>query len=126
MFPPSAGDYDPDRHLSRGHIAICDYGLLITFTWSKTLQSGGRTLQIPIASIPGSIFCPLAAYKNMLARFPAPAFAPAFLTISRAGVVSLTHHTFVKQFRSALAALGLPSQSYSGHSFRRGGGLMGL
>ncbi len=120
LFPPSQ-DFNPNLHLSRGHISICDFGLLVTFTWSKTIQTGGRSLQVPIVSIPGSRFCPLAAYKRMIALFPASPSKPVFLTLSFAGVVSLTHRTFVEQLRDALSALGLPAQAYSGHSFRRGG-----
>ncbi len=123
LFPPNlkAFNKDPSKHLTRGNIQICSYGLLLTFVWSKTIQSGGRALHIPICSIPNSILCPLRAYTNMLTLFPAPATSPAFLVLSPTLPAPLFQSAFVAKLRSSLALLDLPPLSFSGHSFRRGG-----
>ncbi len=121
LLPPSTNKFDTTKHLTRGNISTCDSGLLVTFTFTKTLQAGGRSIQIPIASIPNSPLCPLLAFSSMTNLIPAPSSAPAFLIPTNSGPLSLTQPFFVSKLRVLLNHLKLPSLSYSGHSFRRGG-----
>ena len=119
LLPPvSEGEgFENSKHITRGHISVCKFGLLVTFTWSKTLQSGGCSLQITICAIPS----PLSAFNNMISLFPASVDSPAFLIPSILGLVPLTQSVFVDKLRTILFLLKLPAASYSGHSFRRGG-----
>ncbi len=121
MLAPSSPKFDPTKQLARGSIHISAHGLLLTLVWSKTIQSGGRSLQIPLSAIPGSPLCPLAAYRSMISRFPATPGDPAFLLPSPTGFRPLTKPVFVYILRACLKARGYPHKSYSGHSFRRGG-----
>ncbi len=121
LFPPSVAAFELSKHLTRGQISVCKSGLLVTLTWGKTLQAGGRSLQIPICSIPSSVLCPLTAYHKMISMFPASADSPAFIVPSLRGLVPMTQSVFVDYLRLCLSALNLHARSYSGHSFRRGG-----
>ncbi len=121
LLPPSLPKFDSLKHLTRGNISLCDSGLLVTFIFSKTLQAGGRSIKIPVASIPNSPLCPLLAFRTMTSLVSAPASAPAFLIPTVLGTRSLTQPTFVSKLRFYLNLINLPSMSYSGHSFRRGG-----
>ncbi len=121
LVPPTHDAFDPLKHLTRGNIAVSKSGLLVTFVWTKTIQAGGRSLQSPVTSIPGSILCPVAAYQHMITRIPAPSQAPAFLVPGPKGLTSITHNSMVTQLRGLIRELGLPPLSFRGHSFRRGG-----
>ncbi len=121
LFPPAQLNFDPSKHLVRGQVAICASGLLVTFTHTKTIQAGGRSIQIPITSIPGSPLCPLRAFTRMAELIPAPPHSPAFLVLEDGKFVPLTQPAFVDKLRSLLQRLQLPQDSFTGHSFRRGG-----
>ena len=95
--------------------------LLVTFTWTKTRQVGGKPLVVPLAPIPGSHLCPVKAYKLMLQMVPAPPMSPAFVLYHPVGLRPVLYHSFHKVLRSCLEAVGLDPARYSSHSFRRGG-----
>ena len=93
LVPPSNSGFDPAMHLARNSILRTDYGLLITFHKSKTVQ-----------------------------LIPAPSPTPAFSYPTASGLTSLTHTTLTSHMRKLLQSAGLNPFSYAGHSFRRGGG----
>ncbi|XP_006820540.1 uncharacterized protein LOC102804827 [Saccoglossus kowalevskii] len=119
---PSVTAFDARIHLSRGSVGYDTTGLIIRITCFKTIQFGERVLHIPILAILGSALCPVSAYKQMVDMLPAPSEAPLFLAPSSTGSLHpLTYQSFVRHPRSLLSSTGLDPNSYSGHSFRRGG-----
>ena len=116
IVPKSAKSFDPRRHLTRGDVAVTSHGLLVTFKCTKTIQFGERLLHIPLLRIHDSPLCPVSAYLRMIRLVPARRSYPVFLIFGPKGLVPLTKHTFVSAFRSYMVA----SQSFRGHSFRRG------
>ena len=121
LVPTSTGSFSPARHLSRGNITRTDYGLLLSLTWTKTIQFQDRVLQVPICSLPGSALDPVFAFNHMCAITPAPIDSPAFVYASNSQLASFTHASFVSELRSLLLRIGLNPSLYGGHSFRRGG-----
>ena len=121
LVPTSVRTFDLDKHLSRGNILIVDDGLLVNITWSKTNQFGARLLQVPIPSIPGSVLCPVSAYKRLVQLVPADSSLPAFTYKVRPKLMTVTQYQFVNVLRSYLNKAGYHAESFSGHSFRRGG-----
>ncbi|KAI8503309.1 hypothetical protein Bbelb_191300 [Branchiostoma belcheri] len=122
LVPKTTSAFDPGKHLTRGAIRVTSDGLVVRITWSKTLQFKQRVLLLPVPAIPGHPLCPRHAYVNMCSLLPVGSDSPAFLVPGSAGrLVSLTHASLVAHLKTLLAAAGLPSGDYSGHSFRRGG-----
>ncbi|XP_019639177.1 PREDICTED: uncharacterized protein LOC109481127 [Branchiostoma belcheri] len=122
LVPKTTSAFDPGKHLTRGAIRVTSDGLVVRITWSKTLQFKQRVLLLPVPAIPGHPLCPRHAYVNMCSLLPVGSDSPAFLVPGSAGrLVSLTHDSLVAHLKTLLAAAGLPSGDYSGHSFRRGG-----
>lgn len=126
MVPPSHKKFNKNKQLQRQDIKVCSAGLLVRIKWSKTLQAAERVLYIPVCAIPGSFMCPVAAYHNMCRLVRAPPSAPAFLVPHQKGLVSLTHASFTSHLKRLLGLAGVAPAAYSGHSFRRGGGVLGL
>ncbi len=121
VVPQSQHTFNPLRHLSRDNIVRTPYGLLIKLYATKTIQFKQRVLEIPIAAIPGSKLDPVAAFDRMCTLAPASGPSPAFLYRKGDQLISLTHSQFTQRLRHLLGILGLSPQSFSGHSFRRGG-----
>jgi len=121
IVPQSVRAFDPRKNLCRKDIVSTEYGLSVTFRWTKTLQFGQRKLIIPLLAIPGSPLCPVDAYKRMCRLVQAPLSSPAFVLPSSSGLSCITKSLFVNSFRSRLALAGIKNPcSFRGHSFRRG------
>ena len=67
MVPVSLTEFDPHKQLLRQDEVIFKEILLVFVKWSKTNHSGNRLLKIPLTAIPGSILCPVKAFRNMIA-----------------------------------------------------------
>ena len=114
--------FNPEKQLCRADIRVGSRGLLVKFRWSKTNQFGKRELLVPVVAIPGSILCPVVAYKNMVRFNPASDTDPAFC-ICRSGkpVVPVKYSQLQKVLKTCVQVIGLDPKSFSSHSFRRGG-----
>jgi hypothetical protein len=121
MVPPSVFGFDNKKHLQRGDIKCNSFGLIVRIKWSKTIQFGERILSIPLTAIPGSVLCPVSAYINMCRMIPGTPSSPAFLIPQNDKFITLTYSTFTHHLKRLLNLAGINADSYSGHSFRRGG-----
>lgn len=121
FIPQSPSDPHIPKLVTRGDIVFHDGVVNVLFRWTKTRQTGGEPLVIPLLPIPGSVLCPVTAFLNMTQLVPAPSTAPAFVLPMSTGVSLITYPTFHAVLRSFLSRLGLKPQSFSSHSFRRGG-----
>lgn len=109
-------------YLLRDCIAQSPDGLLVTFRHTKTIQYGQRLLHLPLLPIPGSLLCPVSAYKRSLSFIRGRKPKAAFIFISNCQVSLLTQSLFIKHFRLLLSKAGIPHATcFRGHSFRRGG-----
>ena len=120
MMPRSVRAFDPKKHLTRGKLIVKGEFLVVCITWSKTIQYFNRVLTIPLASIPGSLLCPVNAYKELCRHIPAEPDSPAFL-LPAPQKVTLTREVYLAQLRRLLQQAGFRPDLYAGHSFRRGG-----
>ena len=96
-------------------------GLLVVFHWTKTIQDRSRTLSIPLVSIPGPPLCPLHVYCHMLRLVPALSSNLAFVLPTSSSLRAVTYADFMLVLRHLVGAVGFDPNSFSSHSFRRGG-----
>ena len=115
---PSESEYDPSVHLSQGDVRVDSKSspqyLEVRIKASKT-DPFRRGVSVYLGRGFGDL-CPVAAILNYMVRRDATA-GPFFLFSNG---TFLTRERFVTAVRSALAAAGLNSSSYAGHSFRIG------
>lgn len=123
VLPNSSAVFDDQSQVCRKHVSLYSNYMLITVGHSKTNQFGQRSVVIPVAAIPGSVLCPVAAFVRLLQRVPASRHSSPFCYLGPQGrVVLLTYPLFVRQLRTWLRQLGIVHHDlYSTHSFRRGG-----
>ena len=104
--------------MRRKHIRETINGFLITLYWTKTIQAGERCLEFPLLEAPGSPLCPVWAIRNMIKLVPASQESAAFCYKSGQPIAYSTFNNFVK---TQIRKLGMSHDSWSTHSFRRGG-----
>lgn len=111
------------KHLARQDVHLCQEGVSLVIRWSKTIQYRERELMIPLPLRTDHPLCPSTAIIKALALTgQAPSSGPAFMTPSSKGaLIPLTPEVFVQRVKQILGELSYDTQSYSGHSFRRGG-----
>lgn len=121
LVPKHCNKHDCSRELCRKDIIFNETGAVIRVKHTKTLQHFDRDLLVPLPIIQGNVLCPIAAVKTMLSNVLQDPSDPLFMYSVAGQKVALTHYTFSKALSVALNQIGLNSQQYSGHSFRRGG-----
>jgi hypothetical protein len=97
LLVPSAGDFDPSRHLCRSDFTFNPEGAILTIRWSKTIQFKERVvLVVPIPRIPNSVFCRSQA-AMLDFRFPISAgdhsSVPSFYDSIPGECTPLTRHS---------------------------------
>ena len=118
LVPASKNDLRLKHFLFKRDVK--DFGdyLVVTFSWTKTIQKGERKLEIPLVKINRSILCPVKAYRNMCKAVPSSDDNALFL-LPNMSVVTYTQ--FQNKLRQCVEKVGLNPSLYSTHSFRRGG-----
>ena len=80
LVPTSKKDLTDKKFLLRQDVVDRGNYLLVSMRWTKTIQKRGeRVLQMPLVRIPGSILCPVHAYRLMCEAIPAALDSPLFV-----------------------------------------------
>ena len=119
LAPNSSTTFDPTTHMRRGDVIFQEPGAVITLRWSKTMQDGTRSHEIPIPSIPNHPLDPVAAIKDMYRQIPTRTSDDPFLMLPDRSPV--TTRLLATALHSILRESGFPANNYSLHSLRRGG-----
>lgn len=117
----SGSQLEMSHLVQRQDVTVTESGLQVRFRWSKTHQSGGEPLVIPLSRIPGSVLCPVSAFQRMVHLVPASPSEPLFTFSSPTGNRPIRYKFFHTVLRACLRQIGLQPSSFSSHSFRRGG-----
>lgn len=118
LVPTSKKDIQTKKFLLRKNVYMEKEFLIVSMNWSKTIQFGERELQTPLISIPGSILCPVNAYKLMCKNIKAGPEDPLF---SLPDKKYITYSKFQLKLRDLISKIKLNPDLFSSHSFRRGG-----
>ena len=121
LVPDTAASFDPDRQLSREKVLMGNGCVMVIWTWAKNIQNRNRMHKVPLMHIPGSLLCPVKAYRNMCRLVPLDGKHPAFALKSNRGPVPVTYQQFNQKLKKPVGACGLNPDNFSTHSFRRGG-----
>ncbi len=110
-----------NHNITRSDVSVFSNFMVLSFKWSKTIQFGQRRLLIPLMAVPGSVLCPVAAYKHMCKLVPAERDSAAFCLPGSGGLLPVTYDQYQKFLKWVIELIGLSSDQFSSHSFRRGG-----
>ena len=116
LMPDKLKDFDPIKHLTRGHVTFQEGLAILKVTWAKNLQCRERLLEIPLFPIEGSPLCPVTVLRALLAN-KGKRKDPLF---GHNGKVLFTYSRFQRKFRKLLRKAGYNEKAFSSHSMRRG------
>jgi integrase len=121
--PKSLATFTSARELSRNKIDIEADGdtVLVLMNYSKTSQFGNKNVVIPLLRNPVHALDPVFHLQELFTRFPLQGSLPAFSFTEKEKLKCITYDGFTKELKRLLNLAGLKADSYSGHSFRRGG-----
>ena len=124
--PESLATFDPERELYRKKITIDPSRgvVLVLMNYSKTNQFGNKNVVIPMLKNPVPALDPVHHLYELVERFPMEDSQPAFSYIEKGKIKCVTYPGFTKELKRLLVLAGIKAESYSGHSFRRGGNLL--
>ena len=118
LVPTVKKDLKEKKFLCHKDVECFEDTLIISMRWSKTIQFGDRILRTPLVAIPGSKLCPVKAYRHMCATVKAKGDDPLF-SLSEKKCIFYKHYQ--AKLKAVIKQIGLDSDLYSSHSFRRGG-----
>lgn len=112
--------HDNSRFPLRQHWTVAPDGILAHYYLPRSKADRLRDGTTIFVAANGSQTCPVAAMQKMLfnSRFPTSPASPLFSIDGRKPV---TRYSFLKYTRALLSKAGYKPDSFSGHSFRRGG-----
>ena len=64
LLAPSVETFDATRHPTWADVAFTLTGLVLQVRWSKTHQNALHASMVPLPSIPGSLVCPMMAFRK--------------------------------------------------------------
>ena len=126
LLPPSATEFDPQRHLRNCDVHLFSWGILLVVRLSKTIQYRNRTLLVPVPKIAHSSLCPWSAVTHAFKlagvyQSTEHSNIPAFSYMDGGVLKTFTYSSFTTKLKQTLEKCGFDSSLFSGHSFRRGG-----
>ena len=121
LLPFSAGSSAPSFLIRSDVENMSSHSFLLRIRHTKTIQFGQRVLTIPFVSCVKEKLCPVVHLLRHLVNSPLSGKLSLFSYLEEGRVKSWTHAGFVTYLKKCLDLLGYAPNSYSGHSFRRGG-----
>ncbi len=122
LVPNKASEFSPVKQLARRDVALGKSSLVVTISWSKTIQFGERALSLPLFALGDHPLCPVAAYASMVYLSPVSKHSAAFVLPNPEGdLIPMTYRQLQAKLKFEVAKLGYEPSQFSSHSFRRGG-----
>ena len=121
LAPHAVGAFDCTRHITRDDIEFHSQTMAITLKWSKTIQTRDRIHVVTLPRPKGSPLCPVRALKLLLRAYNPSFNHPLFNITTSSGFQVLTD-TRIQTFLAKMNfKMGLPSNHFTFHTFRRSG-----
>ena len=124
LAPETLTSFDPSRATTWADIIPKKEGVMVLLKWTKTLQAQKGVTPVPLPALPGSILCPLAAWRQYVLALPdvsERASTPLLLSTSEPSGTTITVSKLRAMFNSVADQVGLGKMGYTPHSLRRGG-----
>lgn len=118
IAPRTKKAFDRTQHLTRSDVLLHQEALVLAVKWTKTRQ-GPTASTVAAPEIQGSILCPVATFKAMVAHVPTIGQHQPLLCFRDTSPMPLSYIN--KAWNWAMAGLGFTDRQYMLHSLRRGG-----
>ncbi len=85
------------------------------------MQKTNQIKTVPLADIPSSPLCPVAAFLELIATYPVNHNCPMFSFMRGGCLVVVTQRQVRQHLATVMARMGLNPQHHTFHTFRRSG-----
>ena len=115
LVPDSMNKLQSATCLLRKHVSRLDDNLLVSFSWTKTIQSGERVIRRSLLKS-STVLCPVTAYekKKMISQISVSEDAPLF-SLSPSEFV--TYPRFQQKLPTCLEQVVEDTKTFGTHSF---------
>ena len=120
LLPKSLKSLDKKKLITRSDVFVANDCIVVQLSWTKTIQTSERVLQIPLYASDSQLF-PKLAILHAISLSPGQASDLLFSYLTLSGLVPVTQSQFILFLRNCLKHLGFDQSLFSGHSLRRGG-----
>lgn len=118
LVPKLKGLREPESFLLRRNFRFAERGALLFVNFTKTIQFGERSLEIPIPYIPKSFCCPVTAVRCLITLCPLSDSVPLF---SWSETEFVTYSSLLQFIKLLASQVGLDPSDFGTHSLRSGG-----
>lgn len=118
LVPNTQNCFNPKKQLTRKRVTLCKDCVVITITWSKTIQSNQRKLKFKLLKMKDSVLCPVRAYEKMFKNIMADPDQPCFQLDTG---LPLSYNMLQYHLKKFLFKVGKNPKKFGSHSLRRGG-----
>ena len=103
------GSFDVAQQFTKSDSQFFPWGDIVRARWSKTIQFRERMVSIPLPRVPGSLFCPVAAFTYAFSfTVGAPSFSQAFQWLAPSlHLREFSYGLFMSKLRACLTSCGL-------------------
>ena len=117
LVPSSFKKFSISKHLCRADILVQNTDMIVIVKWSKTLQATNQGSYIVLPRLENQLLCPCKNFERMHSAFPTLPNAPCFSSKK----LCITEYMVRKHLKNILNSLGLDTDIFSFHTFRRSG-----
>ena len=121
IAPHAVAEFDCSRHFTGGDVFFLENEVKLLLKWSKTFQNRDQYKLVALPKLAPSPLCPYQALKGIYALYAPGCNAPLFQIRSASGWQVLTDSRVRKTLSQINKLMGLPSNFYTFHAFRRSG-----
>ena len=121
IAPHAVAEFDCTRHFTGADVFFQKNEVKLLLKWSKTFQSRDQYKLVALPRLFPSPLCPYKALKDLYSLYTPGANNPLFQIRSASGWQVLTYSRVRKTLSKINTLMGLPSNYYTFHAFRRSG-----
>ena len=119
LLPDKQDGFDPQKQLRHQDCVMVNGRIIVGIRWAKNEQFKRELLTFPLPRLQNSILCPFTALNNVRRLIP---YTPTDHIFKLNNTTSLTYRAFQVKLRDTLKLANVEyPNSYSSHSYRRGG-----
>lgn len=120
LLPTSTKNFSQSKHLTRGDFHFVPGAMILSLSWTKTIQNNQEIVTLPIADIPDAVINPVAVVKQLFTAFPLPSKMPAFALPHHNKLIVLTQQVYGELLKLYLQKVGVNPDAFTTHSVRKG------
>lgn len=107
--------------MKQSDIVFTSWGMVVNVSFTKTIKYKERILEVPICTIPGSVFCAVIFLRNHFKNLSSDGSSPLFLKRVNGVQVPIKYREMLSFLKVMSAKIGKDPTTVGLHSLRHSG-----